>query len=53
MHMYCMSWDEMSNESRKYIGKFISGVKRVVTKAKLDEGTLLDEGENPISFGVY
>ena len=46
MHMYRMSGDQMDNEFRKNIGRFISCMKRVVVKAKLDEGTSLDEEEN-------
>ena len=53
MHMYRMSGDEMNDEFRKDMGQFISGMKRLVTKSKLDEGASLDEGKKPMSFDVY
>ena len=53
MHMYRMSGEEMNAGFRKDLGQFISGMKRVVTKAKLEEGASLDEGKKPMSFDVY
>ena len=53
MYMYHMSGDKLNNKFRKNIEQFISFMKRVVTKAKLNEGTLLGEGEQTMSFDVY
>ena len=52
MYIYRMSGEEMSKELRKDIGQFISGIKRVLTKEKLDEGESLDEGKKPMYFDV-
>jgi len=44
---------EMSDNFKKNMNQFLSGMKRTVAKAKAESGESLDEGKKYMSFEVY
>ena len=53
MHLYRTSGETMDENYKKSLSEFLSGMKRTVAQARLDNGESLDEGKKPMSFEVY
>ena len=52
-HMYRASGNDMDKGFKKELSKFISGMKRVISPNKRQDGISIKEGKKSMSFYVY